>query len=208
MIALRYPFQEIFPITQAYSREHPAIDWGAPMHSAVLAAADGSVQAIRFQSGGYGLYCVLEHPDKSVTLYAHLDEVLVSVGELVLEGQVIAYSGCSGNSTGPHLHFEYRPDGKKGVDPLPFMKAVTMGNSASPLYVQPLADRFSPGDRVILKDEFNYVNLRPIPAFGAGVADIGDYTGGAAVEVLEQQGDMIAVKVWLHGGYVRCVQSR
>jgi hypothetical protein len=55
---------------------------------------------------------------------------------------------------------------------------------------------------VILKGGYRYVNLRPQPAYGAQVADIGDYTGGAAVQVLEQEGEMVAVKVWIHGGYL------
>lgn len=206
MIELSYPLQEIYPITQAYSTAHPAVDWGAALHSAVLAAAAGRIQAIRFQSAGYGLYIVLEHPDKSSTLYAHLEEVLVSVGEMVQEGQVIAYSGSSGHSTGPHLHFEYRPDGKNGIDPIPHLKALSASKS-SDVFQQPAAGRFSAGEKVILKEEFDYVNLRPIPAFGSGVADIGDYCGGAAVEVLEQQGDMVAIKVWIHGGYVSRIKN-
>jgi hypothetical protein len=206
MMELMYPFQEIYPITQPYSADHPALDWGAPLHSAVLAAAAGRVQIIRFQSAGYGLYIVLEHPNKSSTLYAHLDEVLVSVGDIVAEGQVIAYSGSSGHSTGPHLHFEYRPDGKKGIDPTPYIKALPMVKTSA-AYPQPPAERFAAGDKVILKEGFDYVNLRPMAAFGSGVADIGDYCGGAAVEVLEQQGDMVAIKVWIHGGYVRRFQN-
>lgn len=206
MIELSYPLRAIYPITQAYNPTHPALDWGAPMHSAVLAAAAGQIQTIRFQSTGYGLFIVVEHLDKSCTLYAHLEEVLVSVGEFVQEGQVIAYSGSSGHSTGPHLHFEYRVDGKKAIDPTPHLKALSMLKS-SDVYQQPNAERFSVGEMVILKEGYDYVNLRPIAAFGSGVVDIGDYCGGAAVEVLEQQGDMVAVKVWIHGGYVRHFES-
>ncbi|MGB9639980.1 MAG: M23 family metallopeptidase [Anaerolineales bacterium] len=206
MIELSYPFQEIYPITQSYSSSHPAVDWGAALHSPVLAAAAGRVQTIRFQSAGYGLYIVLEHQDKSSTLYAHLDEVLVAVGDIVAEGQIIAYSGSSGHSTGPHLHFEYRLDGKKAIDPIPHLKALAVLKPKD-AYEQPKAERFTSGEKVILKEEFDYVNIRPIPAFGSGVVDIGDYCGGAAVEVLEQQGDMVAIKVWIHSGYVRRVVS-
>jgi hypothetical protein len=123
----------------------------------------------------------------------------------VQAGQPIGLSGNSGNSTGPHLHFEYRPDGRKAADPSPFFTALCAekdertGNGAA---AQPPADSFRAGEWVILKGGYRYVNLRPQPAYGAQVADIGDYTGGAAVQVLEQEGEMVAVKVWIHGGYL------
>lgn len=63
------------------------------------------------------------------------------------------------------------------------------------------------GDKVTLRRGFEYVNLRPEPAYGAGVPDIGDFCGGAAVEVLEQRGEMVAIKVWVHGGYLERLEE-
>ncbi|MGB9673644.1 MAG: M23 family metallopeptidase [Anaerolineales bacterium] len=205
MLTIRYPLMEVFPITQDFSPQHPALDWGAPMRSQVLAAAAGKVEAVRFQSAGYGLYVILKHAEDATTLYAHLDEVYVSVGDSVEEGTPIAASGSSGNSTGPHLHFELRLDGKKAINPIPYLEALQPESHSPTFMSQPAVGKYLAGDKVILKEEYNYVNLRPLPAYGMGVADIGDYCGGAVVEVLEQQGEMIAIKVWIHGGYVRKV---
>ena len=203
MISLRIPFAQVYPITQEFSWQHSGIDWGAPMHTPVLAGGSGKVGLVRFQANGYGLYVILEHPDQFTTLYAHLEEVLVSAGEEVQEGQVLGYSGSSGNSTGSHLHFELRQNGKTPVNPIPYFKALEPGNVLDSLISQPPAAHFAIGEKVILKEDYSYVNLRPLPAYGLNVADIGDYCGGAALEVLDQQGEMIAVKVWIHAGYVR-----
>jgi murein DD-endopeptidase MepM/ murein hydrolase activator NlpD len=59
-------------------------------------------------SGGYGKYIVIEHPNGTQTLYGHLSQVLVNVGDSVSKGDNIAKSGNTGRSTGPHLHFEVR----------------------------------------------------------------------------------------------------
>lgn len=200
VISLRYPFEKEYPLTQGYSADHPGLDWGAPLNTPVLAAADGQVLRVAEQPGGYGLFVVLLHDGNALTLYAHLNGVRVSARQRVREGQVLGFSGSSGNSSGPHLHFEFKPDGKQAQDPSPFFEALPAFSAG---FVQPPAGQFSAGEWVILKPEYAYVNLRPVPSYAAGVADIGDYTGGAAVQVLEQSGEMIAVKVWLHAGYVQ-----
>ncbi len=87
-----------------------AVDLGTPPGTPVMAAANGTVTVSRTYgyNGGYGLYVVISHPNGTQTLYAHLSSVIVSVGQQVVQGQVIGYSGTSGKSTGPHLHFEVR----------------------------------------------------------------------------------------------------
>jgi len=90
---------------------HNAVDFGAPMGTQVYAAMEGVVTLMRggdAWNGGYGNYIVIKHPNGVQTLYAHLGNLLVSQGESVSKGQSIARSGNSGQSTGPHLHFEVR----------------------------------------------------------------------------------------------------
>jgi murein DD-endopeptidase MepM/ murein hydrolase activator NlpD len=73
--------------------------------------------------GAFGIEVVLRHPDGYYTQYAHLAAVTVDQGERVVPGQWIGQSGTTGNSTGPHLHFEVRvtPELGSGVDPVPWL---------------------------------------------------------------------------------------
>lgn len=92
------------PITGAYSM-HTGVDWYVPIGTAVKASASGTVISAGW-NGGYG-YCVkIQHSDGSVTVYGHLSQILVASGQSVTQGDRIALSGSTGNSTGPHLHFE------------------------------------------------------------------------------------------------------
>lgn len=90
-----------------------AVDIGAPIGTSVLSSADGMVIISKAYgwNGGYGSYVVIKHDNGSQTLYAHLSETIVGVGQKVVQGQVIGYVGNSGRSTGPHLHFEIRGGG-------------------------------------------------------------------------------------------------
>jgi murein DD-endopeptidase MepM/ murein hydrolase activator NlpD len=87
-----------------------AVDFGAPVGTPILAAARGTVIVARVGgwNGGYGNYLVIEHPNGTQTLYAHNSRHAVSQGDTVVQGQVIAYVGNTGRSTGPHLHIEVR----------------------------------------------------------------------------------------------------
>ncbi|NJK52520.1 MAG: M23 family metallopeptidase [Leptolyngbyaceae cyanobacterium SU_3_3] len=89
-------------------RFHSGTDLGAPMGTPVLAALTGRVLLADF-FGGYGLAIALEHSQGTQqTLYAHLSEIFVKPGEVIKQGTVIGRVGSTGNSTGPHLHFEFR----------------------------------------------------------------------------------------------------
>ncbi len=97
----------IHPITGG-QRFHAGTDIGAAQGTPVLAAQDGVVESADY-AGGYGLMVVLTHPDEETPLqsrYAHLSEILVESGKRVKKGDVIGLVGSTGNSTGPHLHFE------------------------------------------------------------------------------------------------------
>ena len=95
----------IHPITGQWSF-HSGTDLGAPMGTPVLAAYSGRVSLAEFM-GGYGLSILLDHSQGShETRYAHLSQVFVKPGQWVQQGTVIGLVGSTGNSTGPHLHFE------------------------------------------------------------------------------------------------------
>ncbi len=88
-----------------------AIDLGAARGTPIHAAADGTVIISRSNgawNGGYGNYVVVTHSNGSQTLYSHMTRAIVSAGQSVYSGQVIGYVGSTGQSTGPHLHFEVR----------------------------------------------------------------------------------------------------
>lgn len=97
----------IHPIT-GDPRFHSGTDLAAPLGTPVLAAYAGQVVLADFL-GGYGLTVAVNHmQDTQQTLYAHLSEVFVQAGDTVKQGDVIGRVGSTGNSTGPHLHFEFR----------------------------------------------------------------------------------------------------
>ncbi|MBN2824631.1 MAG: peptidoglycan DD-metalloendopeptidase family protein [Campylobacterales bacterium] len=88
---------------------HRGLDISAPIGTKVMATANGIVETIRYNDGsGYGNLIVIKHNYGFKTAYAHLSRMNVKVGDYVTKGQVIAKSGNSGQSTGPHLHYEVR----------------------------------------------------------------------------------------------------
>jgi murein DD-endopeptidase MepM/ murein hydrolase activator NlpD len=99
------------PILRKY-RFHTGTDYAAPSGTPVFAAGDATVQFVD-RRGGYGKTIILEHSLQITTLYAHLSNFEeLSVGDEVIQGQIIAYVGQTGRATGPHLHYEIRVDGK------------------------------------------------------------------------------------------------
>ena len=99
---------------------HPGIDIAVPVRSAVRAAGGGTVERAGADVA-YGLFVRVRHPDGYETLYEHASRLLVHDGDSVQAGQVIAFSGSTGRSTAPHLHFEIRQGGKS-LDPLTMVK--------------------------------------------------------------------------------------
>lgn len=96
----------------ARSRDnHKGIDIGAPKGTPIKAAASGTVVHSGNKNDGYGNYIILSHGNGVQTYYAHCSELLVSKGQSVEQGQVIAKVGSTGISTGNHLHFEVRING-------------------------------------------------------------------------------------------------
>ena len=103
-----------------YPHFHTGIDMVAPFGSPVFAADDGVVALVGSSSSGYGNYVVLAHAGGFDTLYGHLSAALVRVGQVVSQGTPVGLEGSTGNSTGPHLHFELRID-QRPIDPRPYL---------------------------------------------------------------------------------------
>jgi murein DD-endopeptidase MepM/ murein hydrolase activator NlpD len=151
MITYRQPFVGSYPITQYYGevvpgvtfagKPHTGIDYACPIGTEILASADGTIVWVGYAATGYGNWIVMKHPDGKATLYAHLDKAAVKIGQQVKQGDVIGYSGYSGNvvpagPAGAHLHFEARRnwfDTESHEDPitfLPMMSYVDQGSGS------------------------------------------------------------------------------
>ncbi|MEU8591112.1 M23 family metallopeptidase [Streptomyces sp. NPDC048664] len=107
-----------------WAHRHTGQDFAVPIGTPVRAAGAGSV--VRVTCGGaFGIEIVIKHAAGCYTQYAHLAAVTIDPGDRVRTGQWIGQSGTTGNSTGPHVHFEVRitPQFGSGVDPLPWLKA-------------------------------------------------------------------------------------
>ncbi len=123
VLNMRYPVPSHHAVSQAFGHyrngsAHTGIDYPCPMGSKVVAAQKGIVITVKRLNYSYGYYVMVYHGTdkkgrKAVTLYAHNSSILVSVGQTVSKGQQIAKSGSTGNSTGPHCHFELILGGAK-----------------------------------------------------------------------------------------------
>ncbi|MBR3149109.1 MAG: peptidoglycan DD-metalloendopeptidase family protein [Eubacterium sp.] len=130
VLSMTYPAPGHYGVSQYFGhyrngRAHTGIDYPLSVGSKVVAAQKGVVVKVRRLNYSYGYYVMIYHGTdakgrKIVTLYAHNSSILVSVGQSVVKGQQIAKGGSTGNSTGPHCHFEVIINGSK-VNPAPFL---------------------------------------------------------------------------------------
>lgn len=131
------PFSGSFPITSpfgvvrhltfangqkspSYGRPHGGIDYGTPEGTPLFAVTDGVVEPTGYDAPGFGNYVKIRTKDGEELYYGHMSQKALSGGSRVKAGDLIGYSGNSGNSTGPHLHFEVRKNGAK-LDPSLFL---------------------------------------------------------------------------------------
>jgi murein DD-endopeptidase MepM/ murein hydrolase activator NlpD len=99
---------------------HPGVDIGCPVGTPVMASNNGVVEDAGWNAGGYGIWVKLDNGGGIETIYGHLSRVAVHAGEIVSKGQIIGYSGATGNVTGPHLHYEVRLYGRP-ISPKSYM---------------------------------------------------------------------------------------
>ena len=117
----------VHPIT-GQKKSHTGIDIASNQGTAVYASDGGSVTLAGW-NGGYGNCIMIDHGNGYVTLYGHLSSISVSVGQTVSQGATIGAVGSTGNSTGPHLHFEVLKNGTR-IDPEQFFSGLTISADA------------------------------------------------------------------------------
>ena len=130
-----YPVSPNAKVTQDFAEHEQAkiehgwtlynggIDWGIVTGTSVRAAQNGTVTVARSDTDGYGTHVRIEHSEgatKFLTIYGHLQSFSVTTGQVIQAGQEIGLSDNTGNSTGPHLHFELRRNGTP-IDPAPLL---------------------------------------------------------------------------------------
>jgi murein DD-endopeptidase MepM/ murein hydrolase activator NlpD len=99
---------------------HTGTDFAGPSGSTIVSVARGVVKSVGYQ-GGYGNRTIITLEDGTDVWYCHQSRIAVSAGEQVDPGQIIGFTGSTGNVTGPHLHLEIHPGGGGAVDPLPVL---------------------------------------------------------------------------------------
>lgn len=140
----RQPFSNEWPITQRYGEKitssfHTGIDYGCPFGTSILSSSDGEVVFAGWDKTGYGNVVIIYHTPERSTLYAHLSDVSAVCGRKVRQGEMIGHSGSTGNSTGPHLHFEARTkwnDYRTHFDPM-LLPLISVDDSINQTVAQP-----------------------------------------------------------------------
>ena len=119
-------FDKVIAVTFNYNQRHKleiecAKNIAKDLGEDVSAALEGEVIYAGYNNGGYGNLIILQHNNNMKTYYAHLSNIYVSVGEIVKKNDLIGAIGSTGNSTGPHLHFELRVDNNP-VNPIKYIQ--------------------------------------------------------------------------------------
>ena len=109
----------LHPVSGKY-RRHNGVDLAAATGTPVFATSSGSIRVAGW-NGGYGLLITVDHGNGIETRYAHLSRLIVTRGQRVRTGEIIGFVGSTGNSTGPHLHYEIRQEGRP-LDPAPMLQ--------------------------------------------------------------------------------------
>ncbi|MEU8222746.1 M23 family metallopeptidase [Kribbella sp. NPDC048915] len=104
-----------------WARDHTGLDFAAPQGTPVRSVMAGKVIQAAF-AGAYGRQVKVRHTDGTVTSYSHMSEFDVSVGDTVKAGTMVGRIGMTGNTTGPHVHFEVLPGGGSPINPAPWLR--------------------------------------------------------------------------------------
>ncbi len=113
-------------ISQGFRKyQHEGIDIAGASGTPIFAAASGAVVKAGWDNWGLGKAIEIKHLDQSVTVYGHNRRLFVSQGQKVEQGQIIAEMGSTGNSSAPHLHFEFYPNGRVAADPIRLLASAT-----------------------------------------------------------------------------------
>lgn len=111
----------------SYGKPHGGVDFGVPEGTPVYAVTDGVVEPTGYDAPGFGNYIKTSNSDGSENFFGHLSRKLMEGGARVKAGDLVGYSGNSGSSTGPHLHFEVRKGGNK-LDPMAYLSGAEANN--------------------------------------------------------------------------------
>ncbi len=200
-LKLLYPLKPpTYPLTQHFGENpqwyplthgHNGIDWGIPLRTSVYATLPGKVVRVAKDPNGYGNHIRISHDNNLLSLYGHLDERnyhAVNEGDTVTAGQLIGFSGNTGRSTGPHLHFEVR-EGTTAFDPEPYL-TTSLGDTGD-------------GGGVVISTEENVLfkvrvtadpslNIRTGP--GIVYPSVGQFMKGEETDVFELAGTEIWVR--------------
>ncbi|MDZ8095428.1 MAG: M23 family metallopeptidase [Nostoc sp. DedQUE05] len=188
-------------ISQGFRKyQHEGIDIAGAAGTPVVAAASGTVVKAGWDNWGLGNAITIKHLDGSTTVYGHNRRLLVSKGQQVIQGQMIAEMGSTGNSTAPHLHFEVHPNGRIAVDPLRLLTSVTasvgfgskvqpVDNQNRPVSPPPVANQVSPSQQPIPID-FAPVNT---DTKCNGISLIEGETISSRVKVCEENGQLFYI---------------
>lgn len=182
---------------------HKGIDIGVPVGTDILAGHDGKVTQAAYDAGGYGYYIVIEGKDGLVSKYAHCDRLLTSVGQQVKKGDMIAKSGNTGRSTGPHLHLEVLKNGRY-LNPLFFAESPDNGTGGSnePNIPEYSGEPMGNGSFAALLEEARKHLGKPY-VFGASGPDTFDCSGFVSY-VLNHSGTASVGRTTAQGLYNLC----
>ncbi|MTJ15134.1 M23 family metallopeptidase [Anabaena sp. UHCC 0187] len=123
--SLIWPTQGI--LSQGFRKyQHEGIDIAGAKGTPILAVAAGTVVKAGWDNWGLGNFIEIKHLNGSVTVYGHHSRLLVRKGQQVKQGQIIGEMGSTGNSTAPHLHFEFYADGRLASNPLSLLPSATI----------------------------------------------------------------------------------
>ncbi|MFM7407666.1 MAG: M23 family metallopeptidase [Cuspidothrix sp.] len=141
--SLIWPTQGI--LSQGFRKnQHEGIDIAGTKGTRILAAAAGTVVKAGWDNWGLGNFIEIKHLNGSVTVYGHNSRLLVTKSQQVKQGQMIAEMGSTGNSTAPHLHFEFYVDGRLASNPLSLLPSTTIAKTPVNPPVAPITQQVVP----------------------------------------------------------------